>query len=99
MANLSNDDVALFLLHQANKTILKAVALSMDVPQEKIPFVAQNTGNTSSASLALAICESQQVTDKLKDGLTVLSAFGVGMNVASMLCDLSKTTVLEAKYF
>lgn len=99
LANLTKDDVALFLLHQANKTILKAVALSMDVPQEKIPFVAQNTGNTSSASLALAICESHEVTNRLKDGLTVLSAFGVGMNVASMLCDLSKTTVLEAKYF
>lgn len=98
-SNKNISDLSLFLLHQANKTVLKSVALTMDIDPEKVPFVAQNTGNTSSAALALAIGESKFVQDNLKKGYVALSAFGVGMNVISLLADLSNTVVLDTKYY
>ncbi len=98
-SNKNISDLSLFLLHQANKTVLKSVALTMDIDPEKVPFVAQNTGNTSSAALALAIGESKFVQDNLKEGYVALSAFGVGMNVISLLADLSNTVVLDTKYY
>lgn len=98
-AELKDDDISLYLLHQANKTILKAVALNLQIPFEKVPFVAENTGNTSSASLALALCESKSVQNAVKKAPVVLSAYGVGMNSASMIADLRKTHVFDAVYF
>ena len=95
----SLSDIPLFLLHQANKTVLKSVALTLDIDPEKIPFTASYTGNTSSAALALAIGESDYVRQQITHKNTVLSAFGVGMNVISVLADLSKTKILATRYF
>jgi len=93
------EEISCFLLHQANKTVLKAVALSMEVPEEKIPFAAKDTGNTSSASLALAMTESETVRDLLKEGPAVLGAFGVGMNCACMAGDLGLAKIYDTLYF
>lgn len=93
------NDISIFLLHQANKTVLKSVALTLDIDPLRIPFVAKDTGNTSSAALALAIGETQSVQDDIKKGECVLCAFGVGMNVISALADLTKTVVLPTKYY
>lgn len=98
-AKLNNDDISLYLLHQANKTVLKAVALNLGVDVAKIPFVAESTGNTSSASLALALCESQKVREEIQKAPAVLSAFGVGMHAASMIADLQNTHIYDAVYF
>ena len=48
---LSKDDINLYACHQANKRILSALADKLNVPREKIPFVADETGNTSSSSI------------------------------------------------
>ncbi len=98
-SGFADDDLSLYLLHQANKTVLKAVALNLGVPVEKIPFTSENTGNTSSASLALAICESESVKHEIKKAPVVLSAFGVGMHAASVLADLRDTHIYDAVYF
>ena len=79
--------------------MLKAVALNLGVPVEKIPFTSENTGNTSSASLALAICESETVKREIKKAPVVMSAFGVGMHAASVLADLRNTHIYDAVYF
>jgi len=92
-------DIPVFMLHQANKTVLKSVALTLGIDPGKIPFTADQTGNTSSAALALAISESDYVRQQITRGHTVLSAFGVGMNVISVLADLSKTRILTTRYF
>ena len=98
-SGFADNDLSLYLLHQANKTVLKAVALNLGVPVEKIPFTSENTGNTSSASLALSLCESESVKQEIKKAPVVMSAFGVGMHAASMLADLRDTHIYDAVYF
>ncbi len=72
-----------FFLHQANKTILNTVAAMLNFPAEKVPFKSGKIGNTSSASIPVTLSEI-----KVKNSLSILSGFGVGMSIASALIDL-----------
>lgn len=97
--NLSLDDLSYLLVHQANKSLLKALAVAVGSNPSKVPFLAAQTGNTSSASIPLAICENiELLQDGLKTKPVLLSGFGVGMTVANAILDLSKTKLIKAQY-
>ena len=97
-ALLTVDDISKFIVHQANKTILKSLALSLGCPFDKIPFLSSETGNTSSASIPLAICENPEIHNELKEKSVFLCGFGVGMTSANAIVDLSKTELMPALY-
>ena len=74
----TSDDVAYFLMHQANLRILEAIRNDIHAPEEKMPVNLDRYGNTSSASIPLLIDELNKA-DKLNRGdLLLLSAFGAG---------------------
>ncbi len=77
------DDVALVVPHQANLRIIEAAATRLGVPMERVATVLQRTGNTSSASIPLALVDAID-HDRVHDGdLVLLVGFGAGMTSAS----------------
>lgn len=82
-AKVTVDDIALFVPHQANIRIMTAVADRLGLPHHRIASVIDRTGNTSSASIPLALGAAADA-GRLADGDTVLLAgFGAGMTWAS----------------
>lgn len=78
-AGYTVDDVDLVIPHQANQRITDAVASRLGVPEEKVYSNIAEHGNTSSASIPIAIDECIE-SGKIKEGsLVLLTAFGGGV--------------------
>jgi 3-oxoacyl-[acyl-carrier-protein] synthase III len=78
-AGYTVDDVDLVVPHQANQRITDAVASRLGVPEEKVYSNIAEMGNTSSASIPIALDECIQ-SGKIKEGsLVLLTAFGGGV--------------------
>ncbi len=78
-AGYTVDDVDLVVPHQANQRITDAVASRLGVPDEKVYSNIAELGNTSSASIPIALDECIQ-SGKIKEGsLVLLTAFGGGV--------------------
>lgn len=77
--NIKKEDIDCYLLHQANRRIVEAVAKRMGEPIEKFPMNLQEYGNTSSASIPILLDELSR-EGKLKSGKhIVLAGFGAGL--------------------
>jgi 3-oxoacyl-[acyl-carrier-protein] synthase-3 len=82
-AGLTIDDIALVVPHQANIRIIEAAATRLGVSMEKVAVVLERTGNTSSASIPLALFDAVE-KGRVHDGdLLLLVGFGAGMTSAS----------------
>jgi 3-oxoacyl-[acyl-carrier-protein] synthase-3 len=84
-AKLVPDDIALFVPHQANLRIIEAAASRLGIPMDRVAVVVDRLGNTSSASVPLALADAADA-GRLRPGDNVLmSGFGAGMAWASTL--------------
>ncbi|XP_050227671.1 beta-ketoacyl-[acyl-carrier-protein] synthase III A, chloroplastic [Mercurialis annua] len=84
-AGLTGSNIDWLLLHQANQRILDAVATRLDVPQERVISNLANYGNTSAASIPLALDEAVR-SGKVKPGHTIAAAgFGAGLTWGSAI--------------
>jgi 3-oxoacyl-[acyl-carrier-protein] synthase-3 len=82
-ARVEASEIALFVPHQANQRIMDAVAERLGISGERIASVIEWTGNTSSASIPLALVDAAE-RGRLRAGdLVLLSGFGAGMTFAS----------------
>jgi len=82
-AGLTTNDIALVAPHQANIRIIEAACKRLNIPMSKVSWVGNETGNTSSASIPLALFEAAD-TNRLKTGDNILLVgFGAGMTAAS----------------
>jgi len=82
-AGVGVDDVAMLIPHQANLRIIQAVCHRLGIPEERTAVVIDRYGNTSSASIPLALDDVVQ-SGRVRDGdLLLLSGFGAGMSWAS----------------
>jgi len=80
--NLTGDDIAWLVPHQANKRIIDATASRMGVGSEKVMLNIQRYGNTTNGTIPLCLWEWE---DKLKKGDNIiLSAFGGGFTWGSI---------------
>lgn len=80
--DLSVDDIAYLVPHQANLRIIEAVAAKANVPMEKVLVNIEHTGNTSAASIPLCLDEMKHL---LKKGdKIILTAFGAGFTWGAM---------------
>ncbi len=78
-------DIDLFVPHQANARIINAVAQRLGVPKERIVVNIDRFGNTSAASIPIALDEAVRA-GRLKSGdLLLLAAFGGGLTWGSAL--------------
>ncbi len=83
--NLNADEISCFIPHQANIRIIESFSTRMKIPMERIPVNLDRYGNTSAASIPLALDEALN-NNKIKNGDYVLMiAFGAGLTWASTL--------------
>ena len=72
------DEIDLFVYHQANARILRAVAQRLALPAERVLDVVGRYGNTSAASIPIALTDAEEA-GRLRGGSAVLvAAFGAG---------------------
>jgi 3-oxoacyl-[acyl-carrier-protein] synthase-3 len=84
-AKLTGKDIDLLIPHQANVRIIEATAKHANVSMDKVYVNVDRYGNTSSASVAIAMDEAIE-RGQITDGTTVmLVAFGAGFTWASMI--------------
>jgi len=84
-ARLTGADVDLLIPHQANVRIIEATAKHSNIPMEKVYVNVDRYGNTSSASIPIAIDEAIE-KGIIKEGTTVMCvAFGAGFTWGSMI--------------
>ncbi len=82
-AGIGPDDVALVVPHQANVRIIESACDKLGVPMSRAALVLEETGNTSSASIPLALFDAAD-RGRIADGdLVLLVGFGAGMTAAS----------------
>lgn len=86
-AGLTADDIDVIVPHQANIRIISAACDRLGIPMEKAAVVIHETGNTSSASIPLALFGNfGQVTPKQGD-VVLMVGFGAGMTAASAIVE------------
>jgi 3-oxoacyl-[acyl-carrier-protein] synthase-3 len=84
-AKLSASDIDLMIPHQANIRIIEATAKHANIPMEKVFVNVDRFGNTSAASIPIALSEAQE-TGRIKEGMNVMFvAFGAGFTWGSMV--------------
>ncbi len=84
-AGVKAEDVSLFIPHQANIRIIDSLAKRLSIPEDKLFVNIQNYGNTSSASIPIAMVEAKQ-QGRLKPGdLALLVSFGGGLVSGAVL--------------
>ena len=79
------EDLDLYVPHQANVRILQAVMQRLGLPIEKVMMNLDRYGNTSAASIPIALDEAVRA-GRIQDGsLVMLGAFGAGLTWASAM--------------
>ncbi len=84
-AKLSSKDVALLIPHQANIRIIEATAKRLDIPMEKVYVNLDKYGNTSAASIPIALAEALQEGRIKKNDYVLMVAFGAGFTWGGVL--------------
>jgi 3-oxoacyl-[acyl-carrier-protein] synthase III len=82
-AQVTADDITLFVPHQANQRIIDAAVQRLGLAPSKSAIVLDRTGNTSSGSMGIALAEAAEAGRVTDGDLVLLSGFGAGMTWAS----------------
>lgn len=77
--DLPKEEISWFVLHQANRRIVEAVARRMEEPIEKFPMNLQEYGNTSSASIPVLLDEMNRKGMLRSGQKIILAGFGAGL--------------------
>jgi 3-oxoacyl-[acyl-carrier-protein] synthase-3 len=83
--NIRADQIACVIPHQANVRIIESIAQYLELPLERFFINLDRYGNTSAASIPIALDEARRA-GRIKEGdLTLLVAFGAGLTYGSAL--------------
>lgn len=88
-ASLGADGFDLLIAHQANRRIIEEAAAALGVPDEKVFMNIERYGNTSAASIPIAISEAVEVGKLKDDDRLLLLAFGAGFTWGGAALDWS----------
>lgn len=83
ICNLTTDDVNLFVPHQANTRIIDAAASRLGLTEDRVFKNVQDYGNTSAASIPIALDEAYRSEKIKKDDIVVVVGFGAGLTWAA----------------
>ncbi len=84
-AGVAPADVDVFVPHQANVRIIEAACSRLGIPLERAVVNLDRWGNTSAASIPVALAEASAAGRLATGDLVLLSGFGAGMTWASAL--------------
>lgn len=87
-SNLSYDDISKIVPHQANKRIIESVRKHLKLESDKFYVNVERFGNTSAASIPIAIDEAYRSGVLKTDDKVILAAFGAGFAFGSGLISL-----------
>lgn len=85
--NLRSEEIDYFILHQANRRIVEAVAKRLKTGMEKFPVNLQEYGNTSSASIPILLDEMNRSGKLVRGDKLVIAGFGAGLSWGAMLLE------------
>lgn len=85
---VTSDDIAWLVPHQANKRIIDATAEKLHLPPEKVILTVQDHGNTSAASIPLALTTAVEDGRICKGDLILMEAMGGGLTWGAALARL-----------
>ncbi|HLB09480.1 MAG TPA: beta-ketoacyl-ACP synthase III, partial [Gemmatimonadaceae bacterium] len=88
LARLNGGDIDLLIPHQANSRIIEATAKHAGIPMDKVYVNVDRYGNTSSASIPIALDEAMQKGIIGEGSLVLMVAFGAGFTWASSVVRL-----------
>ena len=92
-AGLRLEDINLIIPHQANSRIIEVAARGIRIPMTQIVMNIERYGNTSTASIPIAICEALE-DDRIKPGDNlVLVGFGGGLTWGALVLEWSEPEV------
>ncbi len=78
-ANLTLEDIHLVVPHQANKRIIDAAARGLKLPIDRFVINVDRYGNTSTASIPIALCEAIEAEQVMPGDNIVMVGFGAGL--------------------
>lgn len=91
-AHIQKEDILYYFAHQANFSLINSLRMVLKLDDTSLPFMAENTGNTESASIPLGICENlEQFKDLDKDKYSLMIGFGTGLFSCGVLANLKDT--------
>ena len=100
-ANTLKEEIRTYVLHQANKFIIKNIALQLKLSEDLFPIsTLTKYGNQCGASIPCAVCDSLKERFSSGAGKTLFAGFGVGLSWISAVMDLQPmycSPVLEYK--
>jgi len=76
---LTNDDIDIIIPHQANARIIESLANHLSVPMSQVALNIQSYGNTSAATIPVALCELLEQGRIQPGARLLLAAFGAGL--------------------
>nr|YP_010988197.1 beta-ketoacyl-acyl carrier protein synthase III [Rhodochorton tenue]WOK79379.1 beta-ketoacyl-acyl carrier protein synthase III [Rhodochorton tenue] len=83
--NLSIQDISWLVLHQANQRILDTVADKLGIPSHKIISNIQSYGNTSAASIPIALHEAVETGKIIHGDVIAIAGFGAGLTWGTVI--------------
>ncbi|MFQ5589399.1 MAG: 3-oxoacyl-ACP synthase III family protein [Nitrospiria bacterium] len=86
-AELQTDEIDCFVFHQANRRILEAVFKRLEIPQSKAALCLEKYGNTSSATIPVALDAALEAGKINAGDRVVFTAFGGGVTWGNVLID------------
>jgi 3-oxoacyl-[acyl-carrier-protein] synthase-3 len=90
-SDVSLDQVGLFVPHQANVFILDKLADRLKIDPSRMIVAMAQYGNTSSASIPLALCSEQVRVAAADRERTMMIGFGTGFSLSGVIADLRET--------
>jgi 3-oxoacyl-[acyl-carrier-protein] synthase-3 len=81
----SREEIDFFVLHQANKFMLEALRKKLKVPEDKLPILVNDCGNTVSSTIPIALSKLRQEGKLTQGKQLMLIGFGVGYSWAGCL--------------
>lgn len=94
-ANLDQEAVDYFILHQSNLFIMRHLARKMRLPEAKIPFTIQEFGSTGGPSIPLTLTQGGLIRPSDRPLRLMAVGYGVGLSWGSALLSLPPDALLE----
>lgn len=76
--NLQQDDIDLWVFHQANKYMINYIRKMLEIDKEKFYICMEHVGNTVSSTIPIALVEARK--EDILHGNVLLAGFGVGLS-------------------
>ena len=95
-AGITKADVDLFIPHQANQRIIEYAAQRLELPMEKVMMNVERYGNTSAATIPIALSEALDEGRAQPGDTLAMVGFGAGLTWAAAIFDLAPKTVTPA---